>query len=183
MAKDIHSDQISSETVVAECIYLIRGRRVMLDRDLAKLYGIETRVLNQAVRRNQERFPEDFMFELNNEDLTILRSQFVISSWGGTRYKPMAFSELGIAMLSSVLNSRHAILVNIQIMRVFIRMRELLKTHKELLSKLEDLERKDLEQDEKLVIIFEYLKKFEQAKQGQIRQEKREPIGFKTKRG
>ena len=140
MAKAIHSDQISAENVVAECIHLIRGRRVMLDRDLAKLYGIETRVLNQAVRRNQERFPEDFMLELNNEDLTILRSQSVISSWGGTRYKPMAFSELGIAMLSSVLNSRHAILVNIQIMRVFVRMRELLKTHKELLSKLEDME-------------------------------------------
>jgi hypothetical protein len=154
----------------------------MLDRDLARLYGIETRVLNQAVRRNHDRFPEDFMFELNNEDIAILRSQFVISSWGGARYKPMAFSELGIAMLSSVLNSRQAIMVNMQIMRVFVQMRDLLKTHHDLLQKLEDLERKDLEQDEKLVLIFKYLKSLEQAKQEDENHRNRKPIGFKIKK-
>ena len=90
MEKKHSPDQKSTIQLVSECIYLVRGKRVMLDRDLARLYGIETRVLNQAVRRNLERFPEDFMFELNNDDVTILRSQFVISSWGGTRYKPMA---------------------------------------------------------------------------------------------
>lgn len=138
----------------------------MLDRDLARLYGIETRALNQAVRRNLERFPKDFMFELNNEDIAILRSQFVISSWGGTRYKPMAFSELGIAMLSSVLNSRQAIMINMQIMRVFVQMRTMLKTHHDLLEKFENLERKDLEL----------------AKQKEESHRNRKPIGFKIKK-
>ena len=171
-----------SDQLVSECIYVLRGKRVMLDRDLARLYGIETRVLNQAVRRNLERFPQDFMFELDNEDIAILRSQSVISSWGGARYKPMAFSELGIAMLSSVLNSRRAISVNIQIMRVFVQRRDLLRSHYELLNKLEELEKKDLEQDQKLILIFKYLKSLMQAKEEEKIHKHREPIGFKIKR-
>jgi len=100
-------------------ILLIRGQKIMLDKDLAELYGVETKVLIQAVKRNIERFPEDFMFQLTKEEFEILRSQFVTSSWGGRRYLPYAFTEHGILMLSSVLNSERAILVNIQIMRTF----------------------------------------------------------------
>lgn len=107
-------------------IYEIRGQRVMLDFDLAELYQVETRILNQAVKRNIERFPPDFMFQLNTEEWQILKSQFVISSWGGSRKLPSAFTEQGLAMLSGVLNSPIAIQVNISIMRAFIAMRQLI---------------------------------------------------------
>ncbi len=107
-------------------IYEIRGQRVMLDRDLAELYQVETRVLNQAVKRNIERFPEDFMFQLSSEEWQILKSQFVISSWGGVRKLPYVFTEQGVAMLSSVLRSATAIQVNINIMRAFIAVRQLI---------------------------------------------------------
>ncbi len=107
-------------------ISYLRRHTVMLDNDLAALYGVETRVLKQAVRRNISRFPEDFMFELSGDEFENLRSHFVISSWGGTRYLPMAFTEQGVAMLSSVLNSERAVNVNIQIMRTFIKLRKML---------------------------------------------------------
>lgn len=107
-------------------IYDIRGRQVMLDKDLAELYGVETKVLNQAVKRNAKRFPDDFMFQLKNEEWEILRSQFVTSSWGGIRYLPYAFTEQGVAMLSSVLRSDTAIEVNIRIMRTFVAVRQYL---------------------------------------------------------
>lgn len=107
-------------------IYEIRGRQVMLDKDLAELYGVETKVLNQAVKRNAKRFPDDFMFKLKNEEWEILRSQFVTSSWGGIRYLPYAFTEQGVAMLSSVLRSDTAIEVNIRIMRTFVAVRQYL---------------------------------------------------------
>ena len=119
----------------------------MLDRDLAEMYGVETRVLNQAVRRNLKRFPNDFMFTLTEEEHKNLTSQIVISSWGGRRKPPFAFSEQGVAMLSSVLNSDTAIEVNIQIIRVFTRMREMLNTHKDLLLKIEKLEKNMLQQN------------------------------------
>ncbi len=106
-------------------IYLIRGQKVMLDMDLAELYGVETKQLKRAVRRNEKRFPLDFMFELANDEFENLRSNFGTSSWGGIRYAPMAFTEQGVAMLSSVLNSDRAILVNIRIIRIFTRMREI----------------------------------------------------------
>lgn len=109
----------------------------MLDRDLAELCGVETRVLNQAVRRNEKRFPEDFMFQLTTEELKNLISQNVTSSWGGIRKQPLAFIEQGVAMLSSILNSETAIEVNIPIIRIFTRMREVLLTHKDILIKLE----------------------------------------------
>jgi len=115
----------------------------MLDADLAVLYGVETRVLVQAVKRNIERFPEDFMFQLNREEFAILRSQSVTSSdWGGRRYPPYAFTEQGVAMLSSVLRSQRAIHVNIEIMRAFIRLRQMLASHAELARKLDALEKK-----------------------------------------
>ena len=133
----------------------IRNIKVMLDRDLAELYQVETRTLKQAVRRNIKRFPPDFMFELTYQELRNLRSQFVISSWGGVRRPPMAFTELGVAMLSSVLKSNRAIQVNIQIMRAFTELREMLASHKELKRKIEQMESK---YDEQFKIVFEAIK-------------------------
>src|SRR5258705_14009319 len=114
----------------------------MLDMDLSALYGVETRYLKRQVKRNIERFPEDFMFELVLQELENLRCQFGTSSWGGVRYAPMAFTEQGVAMLSSVLGSKQAISVNIQVIRVFSKMRQLLITSKDILLKLEQIERK-----------------------------------------
>jgi len=114
---------------IDRCIYRVRGQRVLLSPDLAMLYEVETKVLNQAVRRNLNRFPGDFMFQLTAEEMSILRSQIVTSSWGGHRYRPFAFTEQGVAMLSSVLNSERAVQVNIEIMRAFVRLREFLTTH------------------------------------------------------
>ena len=142
------------EEVIMSKIYQIRGQKVMLDMDLAALYGVETKYLKQAVRRNIERFPKDFMFELDKEELTNLRSQIATSSWGGIRYAPMAFTEQGVAMLSSILKSKVAIKVNISIIRVFTKMRELLNTHKEILKKLMELQVKEIEQDEQIQKIF-----------------------------
>src|SRR4030066_1592436 len=124
--------------VIERKIYLIRGQKVMLDNDLAKLYKVETRTLIQAVKRNTERFPPDFMFQLTNQEVISLRSQFVISKTGrgGRRYLPYVFTEQGVAMLSSVLNSERAILVNIAIMRAFVKLREILSVNKELAHKL-----------------------------------------------
>ena len=116
--------------VIERKILLIRGRKVMLDSDLSDLYGVETKVLIQAVRRNSARFPEDFMFQLNGEEFKNLRSQIVTSSWGGRRYLPYAFIEHGVAMLSSVLNGERAILVNVEIVRAFVRPRERLDTRR-----------------------------------------------------
>jgi ORF6N domain. len=152
----------------------------MIDRDLAELYGVDTRVLNQTVKRNLKRFPDDFMFQLTDEEFRNLRSQIVTSSWGGSRYMPMVFTEQGVAMLSSVLNSDWAISVNIQIIRVFTRMRAMIESHKEIIRKLEQLEKKDLELDEKVTLIFEYLKELEQTKQEETDFKQRKRIGFKT---
>lgn len=127
---------------IAQAIRLIRGQKVLLDADLAALYGVETKVLLQAVKRNHERFPEDFMFQLTADEFDDLRSQSVTSSWGGRRYRPYAFTEQGVAMLSSVLRSPQAIAVNIEIMRAFVRLRELLASHKALARRLEELEAK-----------------------------------------
>jgi ORF6N domain len=123
-------------------IYSVRGVRVMFSHDLAELYGIETKVLLQAVRRNLNRFPEDFQFSLTNQEFTVLRSQTVTSSWGGSRYAPMAFTEQGVAMLSSVLRSPEAIAVNIQIMRTFVKLRSILAEHEDLKRQLAAMERK-----------------------------------------
>lgn len=122
---------------IQQCIYLIRGQKVLLDEDLARFYGVQTRVLNQAVSRNADRFPEDFVFRLNAEEFTNLKSQIVTSSWGGRRKPPRAFTEQGVAMLSSVLKSPRAISVNIAIMRMFIRLREILADNAALRRKIE----------------------------------------------
>lgn len=133
-------------------IFLIRGQRVMLDRDLGQLYGVPTNVFNQAVKRSLERFPEDFMFQLAwDEAVQLSRSQFVTLKRGqNSKYRPYAFTEQGVAMLSSVLRSRRAVQVNIVIMRVFVRLWEILLTHKDLAQKLEALEKKYREHDVKI---------------------------------
>ncbi len=147
-----------SVEVVATKILEIRGKRVMLDSDLARLYGVETKVLLQAVKRNLRRFPDDFMYQLTKQEIIILRSQIVTSSWGGRRYSPYVFTQEGVAMLSSVLNSERAIQVNILIMRAFTKLREILLTHKELAAKIEALERKYSEHDKTIKSIFEAIK-------------------------
>ena len=139
---------------IERAILLVRGQKVLLDRDLAVLYGVETRALNQAVRRNIKRFPPDFMFELTREEIMRI-SQTVISSEIKYSKRVHAFTEQGVAMLSSVLKSERAIEVNIAIMRVFVRLREMMATHKELALKLRELESRIQDHDEQIVAIFE----------------------------
>jgi hypothetical protein len=147
------------DDVIINKIYLIRDQKVMLDKDLADLYGVTTGNLNKAVGRNIKRFPEDFMFQLTKEEFDNLKSQIDNSSWGGTRKLPKVFTEQGVAMLSGILHSEQAILVNIQIMRAYIRIREMLLTHKDLLLKMEKLENQVTENSESIKLIFTALKK------------------------
>ena len=139
---------------IASKIYLIRNVKVMLDRDLAELYAVETKVLKQAVKRNSDRFPADFMFGLTRDEFNNLRSQIVTSSWGGARYLPMVFTEQGVAMLSSVLKSERAIHVNIQIMRTFTKLREALLDNKDIRRELEGIKQIT---EERFRIVFETL--------------------------
>lgn len=172
---------IPKEESISSLIYIIRGEKVMLDYHLATLYAVETRLLKQSVRRNKDRFPEDFMFELTDDEINWMVSQKLIPSkkfFGGA--SPFAFTEQGVAMLSSVLNSKRAISVNIQIIRVFTRMRTMIESHKDILRKLEMLEKKDIELDEKVSLIFEYLKELEQSNQEETELKQRKRIGFKT---
>ncbi len=166
---------IPEETVI-EKIYLIRGKKVMLDRDLAKLYDVQTKRLKQQVRRNINRFPEDFMFELSKEELEDWRSQFATSNKEimGLRVPPFAFTEHGVLMLSNVLSSENAIKISIQIMRVFTRMREMLLTHKDLLLKIEQFEKRMDNQDKSIKQLFYYIKELIGEKEN-----RRNPIGFK----
>lgn len=173
---------ILDETVINK-IHLIRGQKVMLDKDLAELYNVSTGNLNKAVKRNSLRFPEDFMFQVTDKEFKNLIFQIGTSSlpsgktgWGGTRKMPYAFSEQGVAMLSSILNSERAVLVNIHIIRVFTRLREMLSTNKDVLLKLEQLERKVVKQDDEIRLIFDYLKELLNPPTEPIRK-----IGFKIK--
>jgi hypothetical protein len=149
---------------ITQTILLIRGQKVILDEDLAQLYEVETKALNRAVKRNLDRFPEDFMFQLTTEEFmnlrfqsgtSNLRSQTVTSSWGGRRYPPYAFTEQGVAMLSSVLRSDRAIHVNIEIMRAFVRLRQILASHKDLARKLAALEKK---YDAQFKVVFDAIR-------------------------
>ncbi len=159
-------------------IFLIRGQKVMLSGHLAELYGVETKVLIQAVKRNRERFPEDFIFQLNHEEYQNLKSQFVTSSWGGIRRaNPYAFTEQGVAMLSSVLRSKRAVQVNIAIMRAFVKLPEILSTHKELADKFRELEEKVSKQDGKIQAIFEAIRKLMEPLE-----KPRTPMGFHSNR-
>ena len=170
---------IPDETVISK-IYCIRNEKVMLDSDLAELYGVETRRLNEQVKRNIDRFPEDFMFQLTENEFENLKSQIAISSWGGRRKLPNVFTEHGVLMLSSVLNSDLAIKINIQIMRVYTKIRNILATHKDLLLKFELLETKLSDHDDKIMLILEYIKQFEKAKHQESEQKNRPRIGFKS---
>lgn len=211
--------QLINDQSIANKIYLVRNQKIMLDRDLAELYEVETKRLKEAVRRNIDRFPEDFMFEMTENELENWRSQFVTSNtedknwrtqfassnsedenlrtqiasssleesnllktkdkeqnWGGSRYKPFCFTEQGVAMLSSVLNSERAIKVNIQIIRLFTKMREIILTNKDILLKLEQLEYKSIRNEENIEVIFETLNQLLTEPEP-----KRNPIGFKIK--
>ena len=148
----------------------------MLDRDLAELYDVETKVLNQAVKRNIERFPEEFMFQLTSEEFEILKSQIVTSSWGGTRYLPMAFTEYGVAMLSSVLRSKRAIEVNIQIMLIFSKIREMLVDTLSLKLDIEEIKGRLSNQDKDLELVFSYLDELIEKPEDTV---PRKLIGFK----
>lgn len=170
---------IPDEIVVSK-IYLIRNHRVMIDSYLAELYGVETKRLNEQVKRNLERFPEDFMFQLTKCEFESLKSQIATTRWGGRRTLPYAFTEHGVLMLSSVLNSKQAININIQIMRVYTRIRNMLSTNQELLDKFNQLETKIANQDQKIMLIMEYIKQFEESKRQELEQQNRRRIGFKT---
>jgi len=175
--------------LIASKIHLIRGMKIMLDRDLAELYGVETGALNRAVKRNAERFPEDFMFQITGEEAELLRCQTGISKpgRGGRRYLPYAFSEQGVAMLSSVLNSKRAIEVNIAIMRAFVQLRKMIDSHAELSRKLSDLERKLGDHDEQIQAIFEAIRQLmappdkKVKKIGFTAREKQKAYGKETK--
>ncbi len=162
---------IMAPEIIENKIFLIRGKKVVLDRNLAQLYGVETKVINQAVKRNIERFPNDFMFQLTVKEASSLRSHFVTLKRGQhLKYLPYAFTEYGILMLSSVLNSPRAIQVNIQIMRTFTKLREMLSTHVELKQKIENLEKK---YDYQFKIVFETIKKLLEPPD-----KPKNPIGF-----
>ncbi len=180
MSKTIN---LTDDHVISK-IYLVRGKKIMLDSDLAVMYGVETKNLKRQVKRNLARFPADFMFELSLEELYNLRCQNVTSSsdWGGTRYAPMAFTEQGVAMLSSVLNSETAIEVNIHIIRIFTRIREALLSNKEILEKLERIEQRLLKQevknnrqDHEIDQVFKALKQLVQAPEPDRKQ-----VGYKA---
>jgi hypothetical protein len=150
--------QVIPIEVVERLIFVTRGQKVMLDSDLARLYAVETGALNRAVKRNASRFPSDFMFQLTKAEAKNLRCQFGISNPGGRRYLPYVFSEHGVAMLSSVLNSERAVQVNIAVIRTFVRLRQLLKTNRHLALKLAVLERKFSGHDEAIQNLFEAIR-------------------------
>ena len=152
--------ELMPQEVIENKIYLIRGHKVMIDKDLAMLYGVKTKNLNKAITRNIERFPEDFMFQLTPDEFTSLRFQFGTSKKGrgGRRYLPYVFTQEGVAMLSGVLNSERAVQVNIAIMRAFVKLRQIISTHKELAHKLNELERKIERHDTEIQSIFEAIR-------------------------
>jgi hypothetical protein len=176
MSKMLQTNIIPDEAIISR-IYLVRGEKVMLDSDLAELYDIETKYLKRAVKQNISRFPDDFMFELTKEEWESLRCNFSTSNKrGGTRYLPYVFTEQGVAMLSSVLNSEIAINVNIRIIRLFTKMREILMANKDLLLRMKKVERELASQGESIKAVFDYLDQFIK-----LHEAPRVKIGFKQK--
>ena len=165
-----------SEEIISDKIYIIRNQKVMLDRDLATLYGVETRVLNQAVKRNISRFPDDFMFELSKDEFDNLISQIVTSSWGGTRKLPSAFTEHGVMMLSSILKSDKAIQTNIQIMRTFTKLKQKLLDASELKITILQMQKKLDNNDKNIELVFSYLDELNEKKENESPRVK---IGYK----
>ena len=176
--KENSVDLIPDELILSK-IYLIRGVKVMLDKDLAELYVVETKALKQAVKRNMDIFPEHFMFELTEDEFKNLRSQIVTSSWGGQRYLPFVFTELGVLQLANVLKSVRARRMSVRILEVFVKMREMLATHEEILYRIEKIVAKLDEHDDQILLIFEYLRQLEQSRQQQNDQANRKKIGFR----
>jgi hypothetical protein len=178
MSDKINNEIVFPDEVIISKIYLIRGEKVMLDRDLSKLYGVETKYLKRQVKRNILRFPPDFMFELTQKELEIWRSQFGTSNSEkmGLRYPPFAFTETGVAQLSGVLNSEKAILINNQIMRVFIKMRSMLMDTLTLKLDVEEIKKRLHNQDRNIELVFNYL---DELMQKQEKPELRNRIGFK----
>ncbi|OHT46495.1 ORF6N domain-containing protein [Flavobacterium tructae] len=172
----MEDQSLLSEETISNKIYYIRNQKVMLDRDLALLYGIETKVLKQAVKRNLLRFPEDFMFELSQSEFNNLRSQIVTSSWGGTRILPFAFTEHGILMLSSVLKSDKAIQTNIQIMRIFTKVRQMLLDTTEIKVDILQIQKKLENHDKNIELVFSYLDELTEKKENG---NERVKIGYK----
>lgn len=170
--------KIPDESIIKK-IFTLRGVNVLLDKDLASLYGVETKVLKQSVKRNIERFPPDFMFVAEKEELIILRSQFVTSRWGGERYLPMVFTEHGVLMLSSVLKTERAIQANIQIIRIFNKIREFLFSNKDLLLEIESIKKQISDNTGKVSVIWEYLKQLEEKKEHEKKQKERPKIGYR----
>jgi len=179
------NDFAKPDEIVISKILVVRNVKVMIDRDLAELYGVETRRLKEAVRRNISRFPEDFMFEMTKDEFQNWRSQIATSNSEkmGVRHTPFCFTEQGVSMLSSVLNSERAIQVNIQIIRIFTKMRALLVTQKEILQKLEQLENNDLAHNEKIMLIFDYIRQLEKSKKQLDDQKNRQRLGYRTSSG
>ncbi len=168
------------DEIITGQIYLIRGQKVMLDKDLAKLYGVETKVLKQAVKRNIDRFPENFMFEITTQEANSSRSQIVNLKQGeNIKYLPSAFTEQGVAMLSSVLNSKQAIRVNIQIIRIFTKIRQMLADNTELRLEIEQIKKKLHNHGKNIEVVFRYLDELIEKKDKPV---KRNVVGYKTKR-
>ncbi|WP_166921590.1 ORF6N domain-containing protein [Flavobacterium poyangense] len=165
-----------TEEFIRSKILLIRNQKVMLDSDLALLYGVETKQLKRQVRRNIDRFPEDFMFELTEIENEILRSHFGTSSWGGNRYVPLAFTEQGVAMLSSVLSSATAIKVNIQIIRVFTKIRQVIADTLDIKLEIEEIRKKVSNHDKNIELVFSYLEELMDKQENKVERTK---IGYK----
>ncbi|MDD2345628.1 MAG: ORF6N domain-containing protein [Bacteroidales bacterium] len=164
------------EEVIINKIYLIRNQKVMIDRDLAELYGVETKVLKQAVKRNIDIFPEHFMFELTEDEFRILRSQFVTSSWGGQRYLPYVFTEHGILQLANILRSKRARQMSIRIIEVFVKMREMLVENLSLRLEIESIKKKLSNYDKSIELVFRYLDELLEKHENP---EPRKQIGFR----
>jgi hypothetical protein len=178
--QDIEKTNIIADEVIMNKIIIIRNKRVMVDSDMAELYGVSTKRLNEAVKRNRKRFPVDFMFRLTeSEKEELVANCDHLKKLKFSPYLPFAFTEHGAVMLASVLNSGRAISVNIQIVRIFNKMRELMLLHKDLLLEMQKINSKLTDHDDKIALFFEYLKQFEQSKNQELEQQNRSKIGFK----
>jgi hypothetical protein len=180
MTENKEDNLMLPDEVIINKILLIRGERVMIDSDLAELYGVPTKRLNEQIKRNIKRFPKHFMFELTKEEKDeVVAKCDHLKKLKHSSFLPNVFTHYGVLQVANVLNSDRAILTGNRIIEVFVRMHEMLSAHKEILQKLEELERKGIEHDNSIMLIFEYIKQFEAVKQEELEYKNRKPIGFK----